>query len=166
MRLFRIVAVMAVIWVTSEVIYQLTYRPLACNRIKNRVQTVALEMWDRPDEPSVARRAREGIAAMRQCIAVSPTDPDMYMTLAVNERLIGRLADAAATYRQALRYDRRPELFYNLGMVLLEMNQRESAALAFTEACKFDLNFANRIPDPALVETIVTAVRARQAARQ
>ncbi len=140
-------------------IYHLAWQPFGCDAVKAQVQRAALREWDRPRVLAQAAEARARIEQMEKCIAICVTDIDMFMTLAINDRLIGRAEHAAAVYRLALRYDRRPELFFNLGMVQLEMHQREAAVLSLANAVAFEENYANEIVDPTIRDEVFTAAR-------
>ena len=94
---------------------------------------------------------------------VHPTAIDFYMTVAVDDRVIGRLQHAAEMYAEALTYDRRPELYLELGTVQLEMNQRQAAIDTLTKASSFDINLANSIPDPVVAAIVVNSVRDQRA---
>jgi len=144
-------------------VYGLAWKPLRCNITKERVQSDALRMWNRPDAPQVATKARDAIVEMERCIVACPTDIDMYMTRALNDRLIGRFEHAEDMYREALKYDRRPELFFNLGIVQLEMKQRQAAIITLTKACSFEIRFADAIPDLSVREEVVSAVQQQRA---
>lgn len=162
MQPIRWLAACVVAALAAHAVYRLAWQPFRCNIVKNRVQRVAFGIFDLPNSPTVARKARQAIADIQPCVAACPTDVDMYMTLAMNDRVIGRLQHAADMYGQALKYDRRPEIYFNIGMVQLEMNQRDAALATLTKACSFSIEYADDIPDPTLRDTVVSAVRAQQ----
>ncbi len=162
MRIVRWLSASFVAALAAYALHGLTWKPFRCNITTLRVQNEALRVWKFPEAPRVAARARRAIVEMERCIASCPTNIDMYMTLALHDRLIGRFDHASAMYREALKYDRRPELFFNLGLVELEMRRRQSALLALSKACSFDIFYANDIPDVNLREEVFAAVYAER----
>jgi tetratricopeptide (TPR) repeat protein len=56
-----------------------------------------------------------------------PTSVDCRFILGSNLRLLFRHDEAVRVYREALDYDRRPELYLNLGMALVEAGRTEEA---------------------------------------
>jgi tetratricopeptide (TPR) repeat protein len=162
MRAIRWLTATGIMTIACYFVYTLAWRPFRCNIVKKRLQSVAFEIFELPNVPTVTLKARHAIAELQPCVAVCPTDVDMYMTLAAHDRVLGRLQHAADMYHQALSYDRRPELFFNLGMVQLQLNQRDAALIALTQACSFSIEYAGDIPDPDLREEVLQAVRAQQ----
>lgn len=162
MRAIRWLAAGVVAAFAAFAVYGLAWQPFRCNVMDNRLQRLADEIFDLPNGLTVMMEARQAIAIMQQCIAACPTDVDMYMTLAAHDRVLGRLQHAADMYGQALKYDRRPELFFNLGVVQLEMNQRDAAIVTLTTACSFDIRYADDIPDPNVREAVLTAVQLKK----
>jgi tetratricopeptide (TPR) repeat protein len=162
MRVLRWLAACVVAALAGYAVYGLAWRPFRCNVVTKRVQTMAEDIFELPTTMTVVMEARQGIAEMQRCIASCPTDVDAYMTVAAHDRVIGRLQHAAAMYSEALKYDRRPELFFNLGIVEYELNQSDAALGALTKACTFSIEYADDIPDPNLRQAVLSAVRAQQ----
>ena len=157
-----LVAVLVVV-LGAYATYRLAWKPFLCNIDKAHAQIVLLSIFDLPPTLTVASNARRGITTMEQCIAACPTDVDLYMTLAGYEQVIGRSRDAIETYRNALAYDRRPEIFLNIGLLQLQMNQRDAAIASLTDACLFNINFVNEISNLSDRDEVLAAVHARQA---
>lgn len=142
----------------------LVWRPFQCNVIKEKAQRTAIEMWGLPLNARAIFTARDHVKDLRKCVLACPADVDMYMTLALHYRLMGRLSEAIESYRKALEYDQRPELFFNLGLVQLELDQRQAALENLVTACRFDIYYADDIPDPELRQQVVAEVERYRAA--
>ncbi len=163
MRLIRLIVAAGVVAFAAYAVYALTYEPLVCDTRSKQIQNRALAMFNLPRGPSIARNAQEGIATLQRCLVIRPTAIEMYMTVAVEDRILGRLQHAAQMYSEALKFDQRPELYFELGSTQLEMNQRDAAIASLTRACSFDINLANSIPDPSVAAIVVDAVRNQRA---
>jgi cytochrome c-type biogenesis protein CcmH/NrfG len=157
-RLARIVAFVVVAAVAGVALHGLTWQRFRCDVKKKRLQAVALELLEAPSQMAVARLARQGLFDAEHCVAVNPADVDMYMTLAIYYRLTGRIGEAAATYGAALQYDRRPELYLNLGEMQVLLGERETATATLTRAASFDPLLVDRISDPVIRETVRSTV--------
>lgn len=158
MGAIKLVVVLAVVAVFSFAIADLVVEPLQCNVDKKRIQSEARQMFSMGVGPAVAQRAHDNIRILRFCAERDPRDVDVYMTIAAEERVLGRFSDAELMYEQALRYDRRPEIYFNLGMVQLAQDHPEAVA-SFVRASSFDLNLVNHIPQPAIADAVVSAVQ-------
>lgn len=163
MRAIRLAAVVVIVAFAGYAIDVLVARAWRCNIVKKRAQTRTLGLLDIPFGPAIARVAHRQIADEMRCLATCPTDVDTYMTIAVAQRIVGRQQGAVEMYRTALQFDRRPEIFFNLGIVLLQLNDVEGARTAFLDACRFNIDLANQIPDPKFGDSIARAVRAERA---
>src|SRR2546428_8969414 len=141
MRILKWLGAAAISALAVYAIYYVSWLPSQCEIAKKRTESIVMTIADLPATAPVISSARNGISDMERCIAVSPTDVGLYMAMAANQSVIGRLQDAANTYVAALRYDRRPEIFLNLGLVQLQMNQRSAAFANLTKACLFNINF-------------------------
>ena len=158
MTAIRWIVALVVVAFAAYAIYFMAYEPCACDIVNKRVQSRAVLLFDLPAGPAVAREAKQGIAAVQRCLDTSQMSVDLYMTVAANDRLLGRFQHAADMYSEALKYDRRPELYLNLGIMQLQANQREAGIVSLTQACRFDINLANAIPDPAIADIVVKRV--------
>lgn len=165
MFVIRWLSAFALVVLTAHFVHALAWRPFRCNILKQQAQRAALSAWNRPINSIGILKARGAALEIQRCIAVCPTDIDMYMTLAVNDRLIGRFEHAAEMYQQALQYERRPELYFNLAMVQLELGQRAASIANFELACDFDLSYSDEIPVSDVRQEVIAAVEAKRAAR-
>ncbi len=158
MRSLKWLAAVLVCALAVCAVYRFSWLPYRCEIIKKQRQQIVFSLINLPSSFAVVRSARAGIANMQRCIQTCPTDPDMYMTLAAYQRVLGQLQEASDAYTAALAYDRRPEIFLNLGLVQLQMNQSDLAMGNLTKACLFNLNYVNDIPNLNIRQSVLRAV--------
>jgi O-antigen ligase/predicted negative regulator of RcsB-dependent stress response len=122
-------------------------QPWQCNLTEKQIQARTSLTYDSVADPvQASRNAHENLAALEPCMDAAPNDVALYMLAAANQRLLGRDADAAAMYRRALQYDRRPELYYNLGVVELQLHQRDAAIADLLTAVSFSRAYLQDLP--------------------
>jgi O-antigen ligase len=127
--------------------WQIAWLPWQCNEMKKRLEARTGATYDAAaDTLRTAERARQNLAELQACREATPTDVGVYMLIAANDRLIGRMSDAVMMYRTALQYDRRPELYYNLGLTELEMRQRGPAVADLIIAVRFSRKYLAELP--------------------
>ena len=91
--------------------------------------------------------ARTSLDMIEPCLERSSSEVDVYMIAAANYRTLGRLPDAVRMYKTALAYDRRPEIYYNLGIVELQLQQRPAAMADLLTAVRFSRMYMSDLPD-------------------
>ena len=91
--------------------------------------------------------ARRNLERMQGCAACMPDDISADMIVAANDVVLGLSTAAAALYRSALRFDRRPEIYVNLAGVELELGQRDQAREHLVLACLFNPWYISQIDD-------------------
>jgi len=126
------------------------YVPYRCNQIIKTARPAALRAFDATDPVRAAEIARANAALLQPCVAQAATMIDPYMIQAVDYRVLGNLNKAAQLYRHALRYDRRPELYLQLGITELQRNHRDEARRALEKAILFNPPMIEEISDPEL----------------
>jgi tetratricopeptide (TPR) repeat protein len=115
--------------------------------MKNEIQARTSRAYDTVVDPfRTSQSARANLTVIELCLKAVPDDVALYMLAAANDRLIGRSDEAASMYRKALQYDRRPELYYNLGIVELELNQRHEAIGDLLAAVCFSRTYLQDLP--------------------
>jgi O-antigen ligase len=156
-----IALVVVIVIVAAFMINRIALRPWQCNVAEKEIQTRTSLTYDSVSDPIVAsRNAHENLAALEPCLDAAPNDVALYMLAAANDRLIGRDADAATMYRRALHYDRRPELYYNLGVVELQLHQRDAAIADLLTAASFSRTYLQDLPVDVKAE-VTDALRRR-----
>jgi len=137
MRALKIVAAIVIGAMAIAAIGRVSYQPWRCSVMRRRLEPATLRLWERHDS-SVRSQARENAAMARACVGVTPYDSAQYMLAAANDRLAGDIGAAAAMYQTALRYDRRPEIYFDLGLMQLDLARTADAEESFVQAGSFD----------------------------
>ena len=130
------------------------------------VKSLAKEATIRAVQQEPVRSARTARATMDRlslCRKLCSSDVAILMIIAANQGLLGENQLSAESYQRALQYDRRPELYLNLGLVMLDMHQREEARQVLTKAVAFAPEMAEEISDPQLKAEVQKAAAARDA---
>lgn len=139
MRVMRIVASAIVVMVAGWALNRECLRPFRCNRdrlIAQRSVDRAFEVRYNPAD--IAQTMRMHQRVLRACLECTSQDVALHMQLAALQRFIGRNDDAEQTYLNALRYDERPELYFNLGEAQLAQKKEKEAIASFAHAAVFN----------------------------
>lgn len=123
------------------------YWPYRCNRLMKPAQARALGALDSRNRVRAALIARDNAVRVDACIHHVPSMLNLYMIAALNRRVVGQYEEAIALYERALTYDRRPEIYFQLGIVQLEAGRREDARRSLDRAVQFDPTILEEIPD-------------------
>ena len=140
---------------------QLTWRPYRCNLVARDVGLTS-EQAQKSRPVVAARIARTNIARLLPCANECPASIELAMLLGANEMMAGRIGDAIRTYNRALQYDRRPELYFHLGVAQLAAGDRESAKRNFLLA-SYSGMYVDAIEDPLLRDQVIRAMNRRDA---
>jgi tetratricopeptide (TPR) repeat protein len=101
------------------------YRPYVCNVRKSEARRTLERLYAHADAAGARIVARRTVETMDHCIAANPADVGQSMIRAGALRMLGRPEEAAVEYRRALHYDRRSELYFNLGLAEIESGDEE-----------------------------------------
>jgi hypothetical protein len=135
--------------VSSALIYALhayCYMPLHCNVIENQVEARSLSAFRGIGSLSGEIVARKNLRDLEPCTEIGSTDVNYYMIRAANFQIIGETAAAVQEYEHALLYDRRPEIYLNLGLQLLQMGNAVAGERALVSAGLFNPDTIDEIP--------------------
>lgn len=143
----------AVLLLVAVALYHLCWIPYGCNREVKAVQRSTDAALSAPpmEAPSVARR---NLLRLDRCLPQSPTDVRLLMLAAANYQILDRHADAIAAYERALRIDKRPEIYYELGLTQLSVGDRSSALASLTRAARFAQQYMYETGDPSMIDDI------------
>jgi tetratricopeptide (TPR) repeat protein len=109
----RLIA-LAVVVAGGYAFYIFCVLPYRCNRIKNAYIRSTELAYDHMGTPEGSLQAQRNLAALSACMRFTCRDVSLDMIAAANYRVLGRNDESVSQYRDALRLDRRPELFVNL----------------------------------------------------
>ena len=155
-RAVAALAALAVIAGAAWITLRFAYDPFVAEgkklQLKNRTEQV-LAMGD---PYRAAPIAREDLAKIGEYLPKRPGDVDYLMMRGANDRVLGNYEEARASYQEALRYDRRPELYSELGVTELQMGRRAEALDALFQAVLF-----SRIYFESLSPDVVDELKAR-----
>lgn len=120
-------------------------RPWTCNLAEGEVDGLTLRIYDRGAyRVAMVPIARQNIRRLAPCITCT-TDASLLMLLAANLRFIGRNNQAVLIYREAMRIDRRPELYLNLGQALVETGHDAEGLQFLIKACLYNPEYEDDI---------------------
>jgi len=128
-------------------IVRFAWAPANCNEQKPAIVAATRDAADViVDRIRSVEVARANLARIDACVAADPTDVDFYMLAAANNHVLQRDDDAVALYREALSWSRRPEIYYELGMLELRMNRRAEAMADLLQAARFNRSYVDDLP--------------------
>jgi tetratricopeptide (TPR) repeat protein len=137
MPLRSIVAVVVIGALAIAAIDYAAYQPWRCSVMRRSLEPATLRLWEQ-HRPIVLATVRHNAELARGCIRITPYDPGPYMLAAANDRMAGDYLSAMTMYERALRFDRRPELYFDLGLMQLELGKVADAEESFVQAAFFD----------------------------
>ena|ERR1700730_16429133 len=149
-NLLRVLASVAVLAAALLLLDVLCYRPYQCNKASRTAMKEALAAFDSVDRLHAADLARKSLARVEPCLSRVPYMIELYVIAAVDYRALGQPGVAVKLYRRALEYDRRPELYLQLGLTELELNHRAEARRVLELAILFDVSMLDEVVDPEL----------------
>ena len=117
-----------------------------CNAVLKRVEERTLATGG-ADAFRSSLLTRLNLDELERCRADAPWDVQFPMFMAGNYWVRGDLEAARETYRQSLQVDRRPEIYRNLGLIELELNDPR-ARNDLETACILSPNLIWEIPEP------------------
>jgi tetratricopeptide (TPR) repeat protein len=145
----------AVVAAAAMAIHFFCVKPLMCDIEEKRLERSTLRLTQRPDSYAVRRQAAANLDSAAACIRIQPDNVNFYMIAAANCRLLGQRHRAIDFFEQALRYDRRRELFVNLGNVQGEVGMRNEAIENLTRATIFWGESIKDIEDPFVHDEVL-----------
>jgi tetratricopeptide (TPR) repeat protein len=141
----RGLALVVLVVATGVALERLVLHPLRCAR-KTSVGAAAFELDTQRGDYRVQQRARQVRADLNECRCVFPLDVRIPFTLGAAAQAAGDSRAAVADYQEALRIDRRPEIYLWLGLAQLDTLDRGQALDNLTRACAFDPARLREIP--------------------
>ena len=115
------------------------------------------------EEARVIENIRDDARLLEDALRKTPTDVDLYMELAAFYQLLSRFHDAVHMYEEALRFDRRPEIYVNLAEAQLAAGDIRAATESYANAVAFAPEEAAFVP-PELLPA--ATLRSRELIRQ
>lgn len=147
-----IIAIAGAAWIARH----FAYDPFVAETKKLALKSRTEQAMNSGDSSRSAPMARDNLVTISQFLPKRPGDVDYLMMRGANDRVLGNYDDARAAYQEALSYDRRPELYYELGCTDLQLGRRDEALDALFQAVLF-----SRIYLDSLSPDVVAALNAR-----
>ena len=111
--------------------------PLRCNQLERAVIADTEVVFVHPESIESWRvpvLARQSVVRINDCLGPCTVNPNLLMLYAANLRVLGQHESAIEAYQRALKLDRRPEIYFNLGMTELALGRQEAAIRDFVKA--------------------------------
>ena len=162
-RLIRVFGCAVAVGLCLFALDRLVAGPFACNRAAHRTRTRTERTLQLTDPTIAAERARVDVDDMSRCLRCTPASIEISMNEAANLRILGRNREAVDVYRNALRFDRRPELYMNLGETLIQLGERPEGMRMLLECARFlsdegEIDYAmSEIPQKEEVKALLRA---------
>ncbi len=129
-------ALLLLIAATVYALDRWTVNPLRCGHAAS-LGAAALDR-ESPADFQARRLARQIRDDLQGCACVTPPDASIPMTLGAAAEASDDPRIAIAEYQRALQLDRRPEIYFHLGLMQQETLNRSGALENVVRACAFD----------------------------
>jgi tetratricopeptide (TPR) repeat protein len=130
------------------------YRPMKCNRALADLQgrtNLASETGDTYRATLLARQNLTELLRLEKCCR---TIVNLYVLEANNSDVLGRKEDAVVALRRALTVDQRPEIYFNIGTLLVELGRMDEAVDNYVTAARTTATREISIPSPEAAERV------------
>ena len=159
----RVVVAAAIIGAAFYAIERVSLAPLRCARAAT-VGAAGLARIEFLNDHTKFRAARAVAGSLDGCDCLSPSRSRALAVRAAAFRTAGDHKAAVATYEQILAMDRRPEIYFALGLSHLAAFDRASALDSFERACEFDPKRLRKVPYDELREEVERRLVAKHGA--
>ncbi len=145
MVIARAMALLLLCAATGCALHRWAWIPLRCAHAAS-VGGAALEAAAQRGEYEKQILVRRVRADLEGCARISPPRVAIPFTLGAAAEVTGDPRTAIAEYERALRIDRRPEIYFRLGLVQLQALEHSAGIESLTRACAFDPALLAEIP--------------------
>lgn len=135
--MLRKVLAVLVIVAGGAAIHRFVWLPHQCNVVKGRTQRALDRVWPWRHTYRAQLVAKQNAVQLLNCLERHPHDVALGMATAMNLEVAQRPHLARAVYCDALRFDRRPELYIACGRMQAATGEREAALANFIRAGEF-----------------------------
>ena len=155
MSIVRRVAALLVVAAGAYAFYEFCVLPWRCNAIRKSGAARTQYAFEHAATPEGRIRARNNVDLLLSCIRPSCRDVSLDMLIAANYRILGQEQEAISYYRDALRLDRRPEIYLNLAATEIAAGNRDAAREDLVRATLFNPWMITEIDDGLLRQEVV-----------
>lgn len=123
--------------------------PYRCNRVEREAEFLLGPIDSAPASMVNAIRIRRVAEVVGLCLERQPHDVNLLLEHAVCDMLLGRTKEAVWHYEEALRFDRRPEIYLGLGLAQFRSGSRGEAVNNLGKAAAFApylVNYDSSLP--------------------
>jgi tetratricopeptide (TPR) repeat protein len=138
-------AIAAVIVLAVLAIHRLVWVPLRCDLETRALEESTVDALSRTDGTRMIL-ARETLERAGKASAQCGEDLHLYMIRGANLRILRRSEEAEAMFREALRLNRRPEIYLQLGLAQVESGKNAEAVESFRKAVEFQPIIMEQVP--------------------
>jgi tetratricopeptide (TPR) repeat protein len=156
-KALRFLGVGVIAALAAWAIYALAWRPLQCNALVQALSDSSYAGYETRNFTDLDA-ARRNLDTIQPCMTAGCRSVGILFLAAVNYRTIGRNEVALGLYQQALRYDRRPEIYTNIGDTYFTLGDREKAYDNYLTAALFHPEWLRFIDDGAMRVRVRDAV--------
>lgn len=153
---------------TLFALYEQCVVPSRCNIEEKRLQVRTSELISLQQSGTLylSERAASLAARARRHLQACPSNLNLYLIAAANETVAGRNEAALDLYQRALEIDRRPEIYFNIGLTMLDLGLQHDAVRILGRAGMFAPQFITEIPDPIIRAEAYAIVHRREVSIQ
>ncbi|MDQ3281938.1 MAG: tetratricopeptide repeat protein [Acidobacteriota bacterium] len=157
------VAIVAVAGIAALVaLYRWVYVPNSCNAQLTYVTNHSLSTDDVQDQLVAVRAAQENLAILATLAERCPTDVRVPMLQAFNQHVLGHREEAIASYRRALHFQNRPEIYVAIGDMYFELGRLDDALENYTHAVRYSTTAASMIVSDEMRQETMERVRGKR----
>ena len=165
----RLVRVCAAILLVGAGVRLLIVDPYRGNLAAKEFRLLTDRALRESSRPTRTRTAAQSVTSLRRELRHNPHDARLHLLTAANLRILRREQQAIVHYERALKTERRPEIFYNLGLAEVASGRREEGIGHLVAASMFNpwiLSVDLQHSRPDLFREVASIVEAKVAAAE
>lgn len=143
----RAAAAALVVLVAAVAVQRWCVRPWQCASAVRRVKARS-ELLATAGNFRTRTIARDNLDLLRNFEDCCGDNVEYLVVKGGNQFALSDFAGALATYRHALTFDRRPELYLNIGLTQLNLMQTAEATETLMTGSRFNFAIVDDVPDP------------------
>jgi hypothetical protein len=159
----QLIALVVVAPLTIFGLYRCSYLPLRCSIVCASTEKQLVAAMNRGDDYGGIVAGRRALGVLHGC-ELRPLQIDPPLLTALSFRLTHQYDESIAWYGRTLAVDRRPEIYFGLGMTQLKTGQRVDAMRNLTVAVAFDPRVLDGIDDGVVRDAVKRSVTAKYGA--
>ena len=142
------------------------YHPISCNQKVNEMRARTTIARETADTYRMTVLARDNLTALRRLEGPCRMTITLYLLEADNEDLLGRKETAIERLRHALTIDQRPEIYFAIGTLFVELGRMDEAVENYVHASRIKPLDGLFIPSPEAERRVRERLEQMRARRQ